>query len=80
MASERETAQTGSYVQACTRCTAGVVGWILVGVQTRRGVTNPYCSRIVLERLATEGESPVGETVADSCESIPKYCGTREIL
>ena len=62
------------------RCTIGVVGQSLAGVQSGQGVTNPHCRRTALERLAIEGESPVDETVADSCDFVPKYCGTREIL
>ena len=62
------------------RCTAGVVGQDLMEMQIRQGVTNPYRSRTVLERLAIEGESPVSETVAGSCDLVPKYRGTREIL
>ena len=49
-------------------------------MQTRQEVTNPHCSQTVLERLAIEGESPVGETVADFRDFVPKYYGTREIL
>ena len=62
------------------RCTIGVVGQYWVGMQPGQGVTNSHCRRTVLERLAIEGESPVDETVANSCDFVPKYCGTREIL
>ena len=68
------------YVKACVRCIIGVVGQNLIGMQTGQGVTNLHCRRTVLERQAIEGESPVDETVADSCDFVPKYCGTREIL
>ena len=40
-ASEKGTAQTGPYVKACTRCTAGVVGLSLAGVQTVPGSYQP---------------------------------------
>ena len=62
------------------RCTAGVVGQDRMEMQLRRRVTNPHRSRTALERLATGGESPVSETVADSLDAVPKYRGTREIL
>ena len=62
------------------RCTAGVVGLDWTEMQICQGVTNPNRSRTALERLATEGESPVSETVSDSCDLVPKYHGTREIL
>ena len=79
MASERETAQTecmsslhALYVRGC--------GADPRVVQNPQGVTKSHLSRTVLERLATEGESPVGEKIAISCDLVPKYYGTREIL
>ena len=43
------------------RCTVGVVGDHVSGVQPRNGVTKTAVSRIVLESQTTEGDSPVGE-------------------
>ena len=62
------------------RCTSGVVGHYLVGIQTDRKVTNWRCSRIDLESSTIEGDSPVGETAANFLYNVPEYHGTREIL
>ena len=62
------------------RCTVGVAGRVLMEMQIRQRVTKPHRSRTVLERLAIVGDSPLGETIVDSCGFAPKYRGTREIL
>ena len=49
-------------------------------MQTRREVTNRHHSRSVLKSSTTEGDSPVGEMVADFLDGDPEYHGTREIL
>ncbi len=62
------------------RCTDGVVGHYLVGVQIGREVTNWRHSRRGLESPTTEGDSPVGEMVVNFLDSVPEYHGTRETL
>ena len=48
-------------------------------MQLGREVTNLHLSRTSLERVATEGDSPVDEKVVGFLGSSPKYCGTRGI-
>ena len=43
--------------------------------QTYQGVTNLQCSQTVLESLATEGESPVGETLPTPVIAFPSTAG-----
>ena len=43
--------------------------------QTYQGVTNRQCSQTVLESLATEGESPVGETLPTPVIAFPSTAG-----
>ena len=57
------------------RCTTGVVGRNPMEMQIRQGVTNPHRSGTVLERLATEGESPVCETVRTPVILFPSTAG-----
>ena len=66
-------------VQACGRCSRGVVGWDLLGPQIQRGVTNLNSSRRVLEEPTEEGESPVDEKIQTPGPG-PEYRGTRETL
>ena len=61
MVSEKATAQTDSAVQADTRWQNGVVGHQVVIVSNDREVTKYVFNRMVLERLAKVGDSPVDE-------------------
>jgi len=51
------------------------VGHGRAGLRTGREVTNPVSSRTVLERRATEGESPVGERHGTSWAMDPSTAG-----
>ena len=44
-------------------------------MQICQGVTNLQCSQTVLESLAAEGESPVGETLQTPVISFPSTAG-----
>ena len=49
------------YVEGCSSCASGVVGFNRIDEQVNQGDTISTSSRIVLERLIKDGENPVGE-------------------
>ena len=61
-ASERGRAQTHIVLNPAGVAVWGLRELLYSSRQAVGGVTNLGCSRILLERRAAEGESPVGET------------------